>query len=348
MTRNLLIGLFLIGLLVFILAQVIFILAPFVNPLFWGGLIAFSFYPVHQRIMRLCRGNENVAAGVSTAALFLTFVPLLTVIIFSLAGESVRLYHWTMAFIQDRRYEAVVDRLRSIHWLFHLKSVVSQWGFFHDAVRLATSSLGHVAAAQAAVVTKSLVIVPFHFFLMMFMIFFFLRDGEKIYRFLFAITPMEEHHKKDVFDQVTATFEAVIRGQLLTALVQAILAGIAFWILGVPLPIFFAALTFLAALVPVFGAPLVWFPFVLYFLFENMTGKAVALFLVGTFVISLVDNLLKPMLIGEKTKLPYLVLFLGILGGMQAYGLIGIFVAPVVLSLFFALIRIYREQYLNV
>ncbi len=112
------------------------------------------------------------------------------------------------------------------------------------------------------------------------------------------------------------------------------------------LPIFFAALTFLAALVPVFGTPLVWFPFVIYLICLQQYGKAAALFFLGAFGISLIDNFLKPVLIGKKTRLPYLLLFLGILGGLQVYGLVGIFLAPAVLSFFFSLIKIYREKFL--
>ncbi len=178
------------------------------------------------------------------------------------------------------------------------------------------------------------------------MVFFFLKDGAAIYEFIYRITPLDEKTKRTVFTQLGDTFSAVLRGQLVTALVQGALAGVIYWILGLPLPLFFAGITFLAALIPVFGAATVWVPFTLYLVIIKEYPSALILFLLGIFVISLVDNFLKPYLIGGKAKLPYLLLFLGILGGMRVYGLMGIFLAPAVLSLFFVLIKIYQEEIL--
>ena len=118
-----------------------------------------------------------------------------------------------------------------------------------------------------------------------------------------------------------------------------------FAILGVPIPLFFTFLLFMTSLIPVLGAASVWFPIAVYLLIMHFYTKAIILFVVGFFVISLLDNIMKPAIIGERTKLPYFLLFFGIMGGMKFYGLMGIFLAPVVLSIFFALIEIYREKY---
>ena len=118
-----------------------------------------------------------------------------------------------------------------------------------------------------------------------------------------------------------------------------------FTVLGVPVPLFFTFLIFLTTLIPILGAASVWFPIAVYLLIMQLYGKAIILFVVGFFGISLIDNIMKPAIIGKRTKLPYFLLFFGIMGGMKLYGLMGIFLAPVVLSLFFALIKIYREKY---
>jgi predicted PurR-regulated permease PerM len=136
----------------------------------------------------------------------------------------------------------------------------------------------------------------------------------------------------------------VIRGQLLTAITQAIVAGIIFWMTGIPVPILFAVVLFFTTLIPVLGAATVWVPLVLYLLSIQQHARAAVLFIFGLLVISLLDNVIKPAVIGEKTRLPYFLLFFGILGGLKIYGFMGIFLAPVVLSLFFALIRIYQER----
>ena len=181
---------------------------------------------------------------------------------------------------------------------------------------------------------------------MTFLLFIFLKDGEKIYRFIYEIAPLERKNKQPLFGQINDTFSAVIRGQLLTSLTQALVAGVIFWFLGLPLPVLFAAVTFITSMIPVVGASAVWLPLVVYLLTLGQQGRALVLFVFGVLVISLIDNLMKPALIGEKTRLPYFLLFFGILGGIKLYGLMGIFIAPVILSLFFALVKIYQEKYL--
>ena len=180
---------------------------------------------------------------------------------------------------------------------------------------------------------------------MSFLTFIFFKHGEKIYNFIYEIAPFEKETKKALFKQINETFVAVIRGQLLTSVTQAAVAGILFTALGVPIPLFFTFLIFLTSLIPILGAASVWLPIVIYLALTHLYTKAIILFVVGCFGISLLDNIMKPAIIGEKTKLPYFLLFFGIMGGMKFYGLMGIFRAPVVLSIFFALIKIYREKY---
>ncbi|HTL70683.1 MAG TPA: AI-2E family transporter [Candidatus Eisenbacteria bacterium] len=350
MPRNFILFAFFVVLLLFVLSQVVLILSPFLQPLFWATILAFAFYPIHVKVRRSLNGRENLAAAATTSMIVLAFVPLLLFTVVSLAAESVKLYSGVLTFLQENRQEAMLAHLRGLPLVQRLEDVAFRWGVVRENYREwltgSLASAGNYAAMHAAQIARGALLAPFHFFLTFFLLFFLLRDGGRIYRFLYEITPMEEENKRDVFSQVTGTFEAVIRGQLLTAMAQALLAGVIFWSLGVPLPILFAALTFLAALIPLFGAPLVWFPLSVYLFLQVSHAKAAALFLLGAFGISLVDNFLKPILIGEKTKLPYLLLFLGILGGMQIYGLMGIFLAPTFLSLFFVVIKIYREKYL--
>ena len=207
-----------------------------------------------------------------------------------------------------------------------------------------SKAIGNFAAAQAGALTKNIFLVGLNLFLMVFLIFIFLKDGPKIYDFIYQIAPLEERNKKSIFNQMSGTLAAVIRGQLLTSVTQALSAGLIFWVLGLPLPILFASATFLTSMIPVLGASSVWVPLVIYLVTLQQYHRAAVLFVFGVLVISLIDNLMKPALIGEKTKLPYFLLFFGILGGIKLYGLMGIFLAPVVLSLFFALVKIYQEK----
>jgi predicted PurR-regulated permease PerM len=350
MNRTQLVSLFFIVLLIFIVAQVVMILLPFASPMFWAAIVAFAFYPLHARVRARLGGHENRSALATTGLILLLIVPLSVYVILSIASESFKFYSMMMDFVTTHKLEALIDQIRSMPFVHRLDEIALRWNVTHDDYRVwivnGAKSLGNYAVLKASLITRDILFLPLHLFLTVFLVFFFLRDGGKIYRFVYDATPMEEEHKRDVFRQITDTFDAVIRGQLLTAFAQAGLAGVIFIALGLPLPFLLAVLTFLAALIPVLGGALVWGPGVAYLAMNGHIMKAGILFICGAFGISLIDNFLKPVLIGEKTKLPYLLLFLGILGGFQVYGLMGMFLAPTVLSLFFVLIKIYNAKFL--
>lgn len=350
MTRDQIISLFFIALLLFVVYEILLILSPFFRAIFWSAILAFGFYPLYGRLKRRFKTHETVAAFGMTVLIFLIVVPPVILLLLNLAGQAIELYHSATAYVREGRLEKLIDQIRSLAVVQRIEVQVFQWEPLKQNVTAwflkSTRAVGQFAAAQAASLTKNILLVALNTFLMSILLFVFLRDGEKIYDFIYQIAPLETRIKKSVFTQVNETFAAVIRGQLLTSLTQALVAGIIFWILGLPVPLFFAAVTFLVALIPVVGASAVWLPLVIYLILQVQYAKAIVLFLLGTLVISLIDNLMKPALIGEKTRLPYFLLFFGILGGIKLYGLMGIFIAPVILSLFFALTKIYQEKYL--
>jgi len=350
MNRNQLVSAFFVVLLLFILYNVGLIFLPFSAPLFWAAIIAFTFYPIYQKVSRGLK-NNHWAAILTTLAIFLAIVPIILVVTFSLVQEGGKFYQFVQQSIQNGEIQNFFERLRSHALVRRLESIeflrstlltekAQEW-----ALGLA-SMIGNFSLKYVGIWTKSFFLGFVDILLTLFILFFFFRDGEKMIRFVYALTPLEEDTKQAVFSQLGDTFSAVIRGQLFTGLVQGTILGLVFWALGLPLPILFAALTFLTGMIPVLGAASVWVPFVGYLAVSGHYAKAVILLIMGAGVISLVDNILKPILIGEKTKLPYFLLFLGILGGLHVYGFMGIFLAPAVLSLFFVLARIFRQKVL--
>jgi len=214
-----------------------------------------------------------------------------------------------------------------------------------DSVLKGARAIGNFSAVQLAALTKNLFGWALNFFVITVLLFFFFRDGKYMHELVFQLLPLSAKNRKVLSNKIDETFTAVIRGQFVTSIVQALLTGITFSLLGLPLPFFFGALAFLTSMIPVTGAATVWVPFTIYLFATQETTKAVALLLIGTFAISLSDNLLKPILIGEKTKLPIFLLFLGILGGLNLYGFTGLFLGPVVISLFFVLLEIYQKDF---
>ena len=350
MTRDQLISLFFIALLIVVLYQICLIFSPFLHAIFWSGILAFAFYPLYDKLRAATKPHSTLAAALMTGIIFLVVIPPVAFLIVNLIEQAVGLYQSSSHFVRGGGLAQLIDEIRSLPVVQRIEIHLVQWEPLKETASSwllsVTKSIGNIAAVQARTLTKNFFLLGLNTVFMTFLLFVFLRDGEKIYRFIYEIAPLESKTRKAIFNQLNETLAAVIRGQLLTSLVQAFLAGFIFRALGLPAPILFAVITFLVTMIPVIGAFSVWLPFVIYLVTLHQYGRATILFLFGTFVISLVDNLLKPALIGEKTKLPYFLLFFGILGGLKVYGLMGIFVAPVILSLFFALTKIYQEKYL--
>ena len=350
MTRDQLISFFFIVLLLFVVYEIFRIFSIFYRAIFWGGILAFGFYPVYEKLKRALKTRDIVSGALMTLVIFLVVVPPVILMLINLAGQAIELYQSVSSYVREGGLEKLIEQIRTIGFVQNLEERLFQW----EPLKKATAdwilhgarAVGNFGTVQAGRITKNFFFVALNVVLTFALVFVFLVDGEKIYRFIYRIAPLEERNKKYIFGQINETFSAVIRGQLLTSLTQALLAGIAFWALGLPAPIFFAGVTFLATMIPIVGASSVWVPFVIYLVTLAEYHRAVILLILGTLVISLVDNFLKPALIGEKTKLPYFLLFFGVMGGIKIYGLMGIFIAPVVLSLFFALVRIYQQKYM--
>ncbi|MBI4431864.1 MAG: AI-2E family transporter [Candidatus Omnitrophica bacterium] len=349
MTKNQLVSIFFIALFLFILHQVLKIFAVFSGPIFWGAILAFSFYPLHDRLRKFLGPRDWISALLVTLFVFLAFVPIALVMMLNLAGEAVKFYEWFASAAAEGKLKEMVDAFRALPPVQRVEGLfpaaVLQEKYYEWILRVA-AFVGNWGAKQAAFITRNLFSIPVNILLTFLLVFFFLKDGHAMYRFLYGITPLEEKDKQSIFSQTTGAFHAVLRGQVLTGLAQAASSGIIFFALGLPLPVLFASITFFTSLIPILGASIVWISLAAWLVTQKMITKAVILTVLGIFGISLIDNFMKPYLIGERTKLPYLVLFLGILGGLKIYGLAGIFLAPAVLSLCFTLIKIYQEKYL--
>ena len=350
MKREQFISYFFIAVLGFIVYQVFCIFAPFFTAIFWAAILTFAFYPVYARLRKAFPKRNNSIALLMTIAVFLIVVPPLVFILINMTTQIIEFSQWAYSYVRDGKLEQLVEQVRGLPWFQSIQTHIVASQPVKDSLSswllATTKTVGNLAAQQAGHFTKNILFILLNVFFMSFLTFIFFRHGERIYNFIYEISPFEKETKQALFKQIYETFVAVIRGQLLTSVTQAVVAGILFTSLGVPLPLFFTFLIFLTSLIPILGAASVWFPIVVYFFLIHLYTKAIILFVVGSFGISLLDNIMKPAIIGEKTKLPYFLLFFGIMGGMKLYGLMGIFLAPVVLSIFFALIKIYREKYI--
>lgn len=350
MTRNQIVTFCFIALLLFVVHQIVKIFIPFTHPIFWAAILAFGFYPFHAQIKKRISKHETIAALITTAIIILIVVPPLVVIVANVATQAVEFYQFATDYIKEGHLEKSIDYLKETAVVENLRanSYIEWEQIKENATNMllnASKTITNFSVSQAGIITKNVFLIIINLVLVACLTFIFLKDGLKIYDFIYNTVPLEEDSKAQIFDQINGTFSAVIRGQILTSLTQAGITGAIFWGLGLPVPIFFAVLTFITALIPVVGAAGVWLPFTIFLVVQKLYIKAIILGCCGVFIISLIDNVMKPAVIGEKTKLPYFLLFFGILGGLQIYGIMGVFLAPAMLSLFFALVKLYQQKF---
>jgi predicted PurR-regulated permease PerM len=205
--------------------------------------------------------------------------------------------------------------------------------------------ISSILASQAGIVLKDLVLLIVNLLIMVIALFFFFRNGEGYYRSAIDLLPFTDEQKRFIAEKFHTTFAAVIKGVFLIALGQGVMTGIGFALFHVPFPVFWGFLAAILALLPIGGAALVWMPGALFLLLTGAEIQGALLALWGLVLVSLPDNFLKPLLIGRTTKLPTFFLFLGILGGLKVYGLLGILFGPLIVTLLTAFIQIYREEF---
>ena len=322
------------------------ILEPFLVPLAWAGVIAIATYPVYERLLGRLGNREGRTAGVMVLGVALIIIVPAVVLAFLLAEEAARFYGTLNQATEGgglvdlaglQRHPVFGPPVRmAVKWLGRL-------GVNLDA-DLAPAAKGAMkfVANYAASAVKNVLLFLLQLFLVVFSLFFLYRDGRRIQRSFWSVLPVEEETKRALEGIVARILPSVLAGVLLTALVQGILGGIGFWIGGLPSPIFFGALICVASLLPVVGTMLVWLPGALYLLFQGMTWSGIFLLAWGFLVVGSSDNILRPLLSRRHSGLPISLLMLGSLGGLFAFGLVGVILGPVVIGISLVLLEMYE------
>lgn len=314
------------------------VVTPFLSPLAWAGVLAYASWPAAKGIRRRCGGRDTLAAALTTTLMALTiFVPLFW--LGWLAQQEVsRIHPLFQEFVTAP--PPVPDWLRRMpglgDWLFQKRELL----LADPQSIIAAGKLWLKAhSSQAAVLVGGLGRNLIKLVLVVLILFFFYRDGARIVLELRHV--LERYLGSSAhgyLEAVAATSRAVVYGVLLTALVQGSLAGAGYWVAGLDSPVTLGATTALFALVP-FGTPLLWGGAGLWLLSQGKMGAAFGMWVWGALVVSQADNLLRPLFISSVSAIPFLLVLFGVLGGILAFGLVGLFVGPIVLAVAWAVWR---------
>jgi predicted PurR-regulated permease PerM len=344
--RALALGFGAISLLLFVL--LVLILRPVTRPVLWAAALAILFYPVHSRVLRITGGRSAFASGITTCLTIATFAVPTVLFILNFVAEAEHLWPEIRSHLRPDTFQLIADWIdRSpirpyIPWLFQDEPYLGA-ATVEDKFRDAISSFSSLALGQLGEFGKNVPDTAISAGLIIITLFFFLRFGARWVEQVKSALPLEREHADNLLHIIAGTVNAVFRGVIVTAAVQAILAGLAFVVTNSPAPVVLGGITFIAALIPFVGPVAIWLPVGIFLIASGRTLAGVGLLLWGTFVVSLVDNFLRPFLIGRETRLPVLWLFLALIGGLRTFGFLGLLLGPIVLSLFLACYRIYAE-----
>lgn len=323
------------------------VLQPFAGSMAWAIFLAFILYPLHTWLTRKLKGRNGVSAGILTGLTpFILLVPL------SFLGITfVNQARALVDYIQERnvkldgslllnleRYPVIGPVARVAREQLQVSGAdIQNW-----VTNSAQGLLKNVATVGGGFVLSALGTLV-GFFFMLFILFFMLRDGAAMFNRLQRLIPVPEEHREQLFNHLSSVTRGVFYGTGLTAILQGAMVGIGFAIAGLPSPVVFGVLATVLALLPAGGAALVWIPAVLYLAYLGRWGMALFMLIYGG-VISTSDNIMRPILVSRYAPVSAFTVFVGVVGGIAAFGAIGVVVGPVFLALTAAIVNYFDEK----
>jgi predicted PurR-regulated permease PerM len=312
------------------------ILWPFFGAVCWAVFIAIVFWPLHLRFLRGSHGRRNMAAAASVTLILLIVILPLAMIAASITQEaSVLVEKLRSGEIQISQYfarmlQALPEWARGLLQRFGLSDLqLLQRKFFGTL-----ASSGQILTSRVMDIGQVTLDFVVAFFVMIYMLFFLFRDGEQLAQSVARSIPLHPQHTRRLLTQFATVVRATVKGNIVVALVQGALGGVAFAVLGLPGAVLWGAVMALMSLLPAVGAAMVWGPVALYYLFTGALFKGIGLALWGALVIGLVDNFLRPILVGKDTRMPDYLVLVATLGGIVVFGLNGFVIGPVIAAVF--------------
>ena len=314
------------------------ILWQFHGAVFWGVILAILFAPLHRKLLRRMPRRQTLAA-LCTLGLCLVIVILpMTVITISLIQEATVIYERVRS--GQLNFGLYLQQVLAAlpAWASHLLDSLNLTSIADLQEKFSSVAVqaSQFVAGQALSIGQNTLEFIVSFGIMLYLLFFLLRDGASLTLRIGQATPLDEAHKRQLVDKFTTVIRATVKGNIVVAASQGALGGLIFWILGIQGPVLWGVLMAFLSLLPAVGAGLIWVPVAIYFLATGAVWQGVVLTAFGVFVIGLVDNVLRPILVGKDTKMPDYVVLISTLGGMALFGLTGFVIGPVIAALFIA------------
>jgi len=314
------------------------LLWPFFGAVFWGAILAIIFFPLQRRLLAAFGGRSNLAALATLAVCVLIVIIPVSLIAGAIASQGAGFYEQIKAGDVDfgRYLEQTMAALPpTLRGLFEKFGLVDVGSVQAKLAQIATRG-SQFFATQALNIGQNTFQFVISLGVMLYLLFFLLRDGPILSARVRRALPLTEEHKRHLFRKFIAVVRATVKGNIVVAITQGMLGGLIFWILGIKGALLWSVVMAFLSLLPAVGAGLIWGPVAIYFFLSGNVWQGIILTLYGILVIGLVDNVLRPILVGKDTRMPDYVVLISTLGGMALFGINGFVIGPLIAALFMA------------
>jgi predicted PurR-regulated permease PerM len=314
------------------------VILPYYGAILWGSALALLFEPLYVRLLGRMKGRRNLAALATLAIILVAVILPLALVGVSLVKEASGLYQRvkTGQVNFGAYFAQIVAAMPSWASSALERLGLDDLSLLQAKLTTAITARGEALAGRAVDIGGNVLDLVIEFAIAMYLLFFLLRDGVGLTRDIRAAIPLAPAAKERVLERFTTVIRATVKGNVLVAAAQGALGGIAFWFLGIHASMLWAVIMAFLSLLPAVGAALIWTPVAIYLLAVGQVWQGVALIAFGVFVIGLIDNLLRPILVGKDTQLPDYVVLISTVGGIAVIGINGFVVGPLIAAMFVA------------
>lgn len=322
----------------------------FLTALFLGAILSGLMYPAYRTLRRWFGGREGLASFAAVGLFVILLIGPVTAFLGIVANQAVQVTQSAGPWIENmqaqlRQPGGVDELLDRIPWLDSLRPYQEQ---LLQKLGEVAGSVGGLVVDWLAGVTTATVRVVFLLLLMLYAMFFFLKDGRGVLHKVLYYLPLSDEDERRMLDRFVSVTRAMVKGTFLIGIVQGALAGLAFWVVGIPSAAFWGTVMAVLSIVPGIGSALVWLPAAIYLLASDQIVPGIGLILWCGLVVGTLDNLMRPWLVGRDTRMPDLMILLGTLGGLIAFGMAGVLIGPIVAALFITVWELYGESFRDV
>lgn len=330
------------GLLAFGTVAFIWLIQDFIMPIFWAVVLAIVFNPVQHKWLAIVK--NKTAASIAT---LLTIIIILFVPLWFVGGlviqESLSAYsNFSSESIGTSQTNLINKTVETLGYLegYNIDQEVIQ-----SKLTSLAQTMGQWITKQVVVFGQATFSVVIGFLLMMYILFFLLRDGPSIGRTIFHVLPLGNEREKGLFMNFALITRSIFKGTLVIAVIQGVIGGILFWIAGINGVLLWSIVMMFLSVIPVIGPSIIWIPAGIVLLLTGAVWQGILILVGGLVIISLIDNILRPLLVGRDVKIPDAIILISTLGGLTMFGITGFIIGPVIAGFFLSLWKIFEVDY---